>query len=254
MSDPDRLDVAIAALKEDRYEETLRIVLEIQAEAERADPTLKPPEFMLQFTWEQLAQKYEPARIALAGHRDAQVRRLLAGDIDTEARSPGYRYPRFGIIAELNAKLGDTRATCALFLQLLERMPEQAAGWARHALPALIEAGDFALASRYMPDPLPDLPRLNACAAELPLFPPPGTAPRLAGELSNFTREVRQRAAILDGLGRMQEAAALRAEALDGIASADMRALARRDLEAPGSIVGTLVEHQIRLEGREPQA
>lgn len=254
MADLDRLDLAIAALEAQHYDEALRIILELQEEADRNDPTLKPPEFMLQFTWEQLAEKYEPARVALAVHRDAQARRLLAGDIDTEGRAPGFRSHRFGIIAALNAKLGDERATYDLFLTLLERMPEQAVRWAHHALPAMISVGDFTLASRYMPDPLPDLPCLNGYAEELPLFPPAGAAPRLAAELSNFMREVRLRAAILDGLGRIQEAAASRAEALDGIASDEMRALARRELDMPGTITGTVVEHQIRVEGRDLEA
>lgn len=240
----DRLGLAIAAHQEGRYDESLTHILDIQRAALEREPTLKPPEFIVLFAWSMLAEQYAPARAALAAHRDAQVARLLAGDIETAGRSPGYPQSRFSTVVQLNETLCEEPATYTLFLALRERMPEHAAACAWQALPAIIDAGDFALAEPYMPDPLAWLPYLNEQASLHPLFPPQGGAPRLAAELSNYAKEVRQRAAILAGLERHDEAAALRTAAIAGIAQTDMRLLARRDIEAPGAIMRALSRHQ----------
>jgi RimJ/RimL family protein N-acetyltransferase len=77
------------------------------------------------------------------------------------------------------------------------------------------------------------------------LFPPAGTAPRLAGELSNFARDLRLRAAILRGLGRGLEADALLDAAMAGLANDELRDWVRRDLRWPGVIHRAMADHQM---------
>jgi len=72
-------------------------------------------------------------------------------------------------------------------------MPEDARRAAWTALPAMVAAGDFERAERYLPDPLARIGELNAMAASLPLFPPLGAALRLAGIESEEMRALAAR-------------------------------------------------------------
>lgn len=193
-----------------------------------------------------------PALDALAVARDEQVRHLLASDENVSNGGDGSRRSRFALIADMNETLKDPRATYELFVELDSRLPAIARQVAFRALPAIVAAGDFTLAERYMADPL-DLQNhaadLNRMAGEFPLFSPTLTAaPRLAAELSNFMRDVRLRAAVLHGLGRASEADALRHQALAGLASEGMRALAQRELAVPGTIIRAITDHRMELE------
>lgn len=199
-----------------------------------------PSHFMTMFMWEQLLEAYAPARDAYVRARDEQVRQLLLGD----AAFPGggNRPPRtrFQLIVTMNETLDELHATYELFVQFESLMPELARKQAFLALPAIIEARDFALAERYLADPLDQLDRLNQMARDLHLFPPAADSPRLGAELANFMKDVRLRSILLDGLERESEADTLRLAALSGIASDDMRALAERELAAPGTIMQEL--------------
>ena len=105
--------------------------------------------------------------------------------------------------------------------------------------------GDFALAERYRGDPLASLEGVNDQARCAPLFPLPGQAPRLAAELMNLATAVRLGAAILRGLGRGSEAEALRASLLAGLATAELKEWARRELDLPGTITREIVDRQM---------
>ena len=112
------------------------------------------------------------------------------------------------------------------------------------ALAAILEAGDYAMAERYLPDPLHQLDKLNALARQMPLLAPAGSAPRLGAELSNFMKDVRMRDTLLRGLGRDSEADALQQGALSGIDADAMRALAQQEMAAPGTILQKLIAAQ----------
>jgi hypothetical protein len=129
-------------------------------------------------------------------------------------------------------------------------MPEAAREAAWTALPALVEAGDFERAERYLPEPLARIEELNALAPKLPLFPPPGAAPRLAAELSNTMKDLRLCVATLEGLGRTGEAAELRSAALAKLGSDEMRELGGRELAEPGAIHRENAARQMAQEGR----
>jgi RimJ/RimL family protein N-acetyltransferase len=241
---------AIRAREEGRYEDALRHVLAAFARVDSTDRERHIGDFIPMLEWRFLAEEYAPARAALLEARDAQVVRLLAGELTYGlARNEWLGPPsRFSLIADMNETLRDARSTSEVFARLDALNPGQARRDAFVALPAVVESGDFTLAERYMPDPMASLPHLNETAQSWPLFPPMGKAPRLAADLSNFARELRLRAAILRGLGRGAEADTLLAAALAGLANDELRAWARRDMRTPGIIHRTMGEQRMEQE------
>jgi len=242
------LGQAVQAQHDGRYDEALRCLLEVSGRVLASEAPSRADEFITMFEWQLLTEAYAPAREALARVRDAEVARLLAGDARFAGgdNRPG---SRFTIVVKMNELLGDAQATRDLFVGLVTLAPAQARQLAYRALPAIVAAGDFALAERYLArDPLARLDELNDLAQRLPLFPPEGGAPRLAAELSNFVQDVRLCAATWDGLGRGAEASELRMAALAGLASDEMRVLARRELAEPGTIHRETAAHQMAQE------
>lgn len=199
---------------------------------------------MAMFMWEQLLADHPPARQAYRNERDEQVRRLLSGDHHFTQGTDFPPRPRFQVIAQMNKTLGEQRATYELFKQFEACMPDLARKQAFLALAAIIEAEDYAMAERYLPDPLHQLDKLNTLAGQMPLLAPAGSAPRLGAELSNFMKDVRMRNTLLRGLGRDSEADALQQGALAGIDADDMRALAQQEMAAPGTILQKLIAAQ----------
>lgn len=239
-------------LHEGRHAESLALVQELFAEAERAAAQERWAFFMTMFTWKQLAEAYAPARTALAALRDAQVAKLLAGDVYCDAGAGGLkeyqRTRRFSLVVQMNEILDDAPSTHALFVQLDAAQPALARSYAWLALPALVEAGAFALADRYRGDPLALLADVNGLARDMPLFAPPGTAPRLIGDLMNLTRDVYLGMAVLRGLGQAAASDALAQALLEGLESPEVRTLAERELSDPGTINRELVAHQMAHE------
>jgi hypothetical protein len=242
-----------------RHEDALRLLQAAFGAVEQAVEPTRLHLFMTMFQWQRLVEQYMPARAALAAVRDDQVARLLAGDLvvgrDAAAAAsvPAYqRIGRFALIVDMNDTLHDARSTQALFAQLHASHPALARSNAWRALPALVEAGDFALADRYRDDPLALLDAVNFNARTLPLYPPPRQAPRLAADLTNLVRDARIGIAVLRGLGDEGAADALRAALLDGLEDAAVRALAQRELEAPGTITREIVERRMAQDDAGP--
>ncbi len=235
-----------AAMEEGRYADALRFLLDLFGRAERDNGSSAV--FFAMFLWGELAAAHPPARAALAHARDEQTRRLLAGEILANRAPDEWPRSRFQLIVDMNDKLEEQGVTYEVFTRLLAEQPELARREAPIAIPAILAAGDYALAERLLPDPLPRLPGLNALAREMPLFPPELKAPRLASELSNFVKDVSLRVLALEGLGRADDAATLRALALKGLGSEELRALAQKEFESPGTITGAIVAHHSSLE------
>jgi hypothetical protein len=238
---------AVAAHEAGRYDDALRHLMMLYDQDGQLDPDVTASHFITTYLWELLVPCHPPAHEALTGMRDRQVRKLLAGDhtYSSDVRRPR---SRFEVLVDMNHVLKDSRSTYEIFVQLESLLPDLARRQAYRALPAIVEAGDFARADRYLADPLDQLDHLNALISQLPLFPPLGAPPRLAGELSNFMRDVRLREAILRGLGREAESETLRSEAVAGIASDEMRSLALREIAKPGAIMREVSEHRIALD------
>lgn len=225
------------AREEGRFDEALRLLEDTLRNADEGMPKPGPSQFIAMFTWGQLLEHYPPARTALVALRDDYARRLLAGDDGFPSVNPYLRPSRFRVIVDMNEMLGDTHASYTLFVAMLARLPDLARRYAHAALPAIVAAGDFTLAERYLRNPLEELDELNRQAASLPSIAPPRAALRLETEVLIFVRDVRLHAQTLDGLGRGAEAAALREAAMTGIALDAVRALARRELADPGTII-----------------
>lgn len=241
MEDTDpRLKQALLAHSEGRHDEALELLRALFGEVDAATLSIgRAHYFGLMFQWRMLLEDYPPARAPLIALRDRQVARLLDGD-------PGFgqrettgieRSPsRFAVIVEMNDMLGDTRSTYEVFVRLDAAQPGLARAHAWRALPAVVDMGDFRLADRYRGDPLALLDVVNDNARTFPLMPPPRQAPRLAAELVNFMRDVRIGCAVLRGLGRADEADALRTVALAGLQAQAVREMGQRELDEPGVI------------------
>ena len=247
-----RLTRMSALRREGRHAEALPLLQQLFADAGQAMKPARSTHFIIMLEWKFLADAYAPARAALQAERDGQIRLLLAGEHAFGRHDSGMPQAgdmsRFSLIVEMNDTLGDARSTADLFAQLDSSAPELARQYAWQALPAIVEAGNFALADRYRRAPLEHLETVNALAASQPLFPAPGMAPRLATELMNLVKDVRIAAAVLRGQGQATEADALYAALLAGLADDAMRALALRELDAPGSITADIVKRQMEQE------
>lgn len=247
---------ASRAREEGRYDDALRHLLAAFARVNCTDRQRHIDGFMVMLEWRFLAEEYPPARAAMRDARDAQVQRLLGGELTYGLARNEWLGPRsrLSLIAEMNEALRDPHSTSAVFARLAAMNPMQARRDAFVALPAVVEAGDFVLAESFLPEPMGFLPHLNQTARSWPLFPPPGTAPRLAADLGNFARELRLRAAILRGLERGAEADALLDAALAGLANDELRDWVRRDLRWPGVIHRVLSERHMEQQNEQEEA
>jgi RimJ/RimL family protein N-acetyltransferase len=241
---------AIRAREEGRYEDALRHVLAAFARVDSSDRGRHIGHVMPMLEWRFLVEEYAPARVAMLEARNVQVHRLLAGELTYGLPRNEWLGPpsRFSLIADMNETLRDARSTSEVFARLVALNPGQARRDAFVALPAVVEAGDFTMAERFLPDPMDFLPHLNETAHSWPLFPPMGKATRLAADLSIFARELRLRAAILRGLGRGAEADALLDAALASLANDELRDWVRRDMKTPGIIHRAMGEHRMEQE------
>ena len=255
MSDIDQSRV-VELRQEGASQEALSVLEQLFKNAELAVAPTRPDIFMTMFQLQQLAEQYEPARVFLRTIRDTQAERLLAGDIhfglDGGPAVKEYRrIRRFSLIVEINHILGDHASTCEVFFQLDSGNVELARRYAWAALPALVAEGRFELADRYRDDPLKLLDVVNDTALALPLYPPPRQAPRLAAELSNLVRDVRIGMAVLRGTGDNGKAEVLGAALVAGLDSDELKALARRELDAPGTITREVGDRQMAQEAAD---
>lgn len=238
------IQAAVQAHRDGRHDEALRL---IQQQFKRIATSAKDSRvdfFITMFEWQQLVGDFAAARTAMISERDEQIRRVLDGDAIFCA--DGYMpISRLHVILEMNETLQDSRSTYRVVTQLLADHPELVRNEMHRALPAIVDAGDYALAIQHIKDPLRLLDDLNRLAREQPLYPPQGQAPRLAVELSMLIGDVALLGKALKGQGKDTEAEALRHAALTGIQSDELRALAGRELAEPGAITKAVVEHQM---------
>lgn len=250
-----RHEQVIELHKAGRYAEALALLERQFAEIEGEAAPARTRYFMPMFQLELLLEHYAPARAAMVALRDAQAARLLAGDLycgtdPAPVKNAFYRVERFSLVVQMNETLKDVRSTYDVFRQIEAQRPDLARAYAWSALAAMVEVGDFALANRYRREPLSLLQAVNAGARDLPLFPPPRQAPRLAADLTNLVTDVRISMAVLRGLGDSNGSDTLRDALLSGLVSTELKELARRELDEPGTITRAVVEHQMAEEDR----
>lgn len=243
-----RADLIQAAYDAGRYDEALRLILaafELAASGEGESKL----DFIVIYTWQlMLNEGYAPAREAMIRVCDAQRARLLAGELTFGAEDQVWPRSRFQVMLDMNEKLNDSRSSYDTFKQLLAIAPDVAGMYAFSVLPAIVEVADYALAERYLADPLTELDRLNQLAHEFSLYPPRGQAPRMWAELFNFVRRVTLLMAVHRGLGRDTEAVALRDAALAGLENEELRAMAQREMDEPGLMNREIGEYLAKSE------
>lgn len=224
-----RLAAARLAANEGRHEEALREYQWFHAHA--LDESRSWYGVRLSYAlieWADLGRQYAPARQALEELRGHKTALLLAGQGDRQL---------FHEVEAIHDALGERGHTHRLFVELEKLAPELAKSCADHALTAIIEAGDFALAERLLPEPERVVRRqarlLNEGFADRRSrrFT---RAPLVATHINICADKVREVLTVLESRGRMQEAARLRKLAADLIPATTIRRAVRAAL-LPGA-------------------
>lgn len=224
-----RLHAARRMVYEGRHEEALRELIWFHEHALEQQPSLRAVRLSYALGyWADLAQKYAPARAALDAIREREVTRLLSGQGDRAL---------FHDVASIDQALGQQLRTHEVYVRLRTAAPELAAACANLAFPAVIAAGDFALAEQMLPEP-EHLIRRQAASLVRDLqarrrwrF---SKAPFVAACIHNYAEDVKRVLTVLEGRGRRQEAQRLRQLSTDLIHATTIRRAVRAAL-LPGA-------------------
>jgi hypothetical protein len=226
MTPQERLKNAKQAADEGRYEDALGEYIWFHDHALEHEPALYGVRlsFALEY-WMDLAKVYPEARRALEQTRDDNSARLMRGD--------GNR-ALFHDLACINKKLRCEHSTSDVFAKLTSDFPELAKECASLALPALVAAGNCALARQYVPNPAETLQRFSATLNEDVdhlATKPPSPAPMLDAYVYIYAERVSVLIAILRGTGESEEAERIERSALELIRSRSVREAVRIALE-----------------------
>ena len=240
----DVLERARAARLEGRHEDALRDHLWFHENALSIEPGLAGVRLSFALRdWIYLAEQFPLARRALQGLRDRDTLRLLN---EGDGHNAGLR-ELFRDIVAINSALGEERATHDLFVRIDIQAPQLAGQCADLALPAIVAAEDFTLASRYLGDPAARVralaANLNAYTEELVKKGGTSSAPVLLSFVLNYTKEVQL---VVDVLRRQDEyelAEQVAQAALDGLKSDALRDAVQREFETPGATIKAMVAH-----------
>jgi len=225
----DRLHAAYLMAGEGRHQEALDEYVWFHQHALAEDRALVGVRLSYGlFYWMELAKVYPPAGAALEAQCDRHAAALLDGSGGKQA---------FHDLAAINVHLGDAARTYAVFRELLARDPELAQVCSGRAMDAIIDAGDFALAGRFLPDPEASVRRASAglnrdvANRRVRAFT---AAPRIKSDILNYAKEVKRIATVLDGCGRQAEARRITRLAADLIPATTIRRAVRAALR-PGA-------------------
>lgn len=158
--------------------------------------------------WVELGKKYPPALTALRDIRDKKTARLLEGSAKRKL---------FFDVVSINEYLREPGATVGLFAALDAAHPEFAAEVNDVAERALVDAGEFALARKYLGDPMRGFERARSnltdgtwCAN---VMPNAGDTRQTFEEL--FSRDIVRLLTILDRTGDRDVAREIQGRALE---------------------------------------
>lgn len=232
MKAQERLQAALLGALEGKYAEALAEYVWFHHHALAEEPSLYGVRlsFALSY-WMELAKVYPPALVALSEIRTSKTKRFSSGELDREL---------FHDINAINQYLGTSSETAQLFESLDSAHPEFAQACASLALEALVEAGKFHIAAKYIPDPIRRVTtlaeRLNQDVADIPERPR-SKVPLYQAYTWNFALELRTIVAILSGADRRTDADECRAKAFSilkpwYVRKAVERALADEDASA----------------------
>lgn len=182
--------------------------------------------------WKELADVYPEALRVLEQIRDEKAAALLRGDtgIDT-----------FRDVEAINRELDVTVLTYGLYKQIAEAHPALAAQCAQAAMPAIVEAGDYVLAGRLLPDPetstRSDAKRLNEILRIIK-HRAHTSAPRRWAEIRGYVEDVQRTLAVLHGNGLHDEAARIKALAIASMQSPSVRKAVTAEFKKPSPAPG----------------
>lgn len=235
MSPQERLQAARKATLEGRYEEALQEFVWFHEHALEHQPWLYGVRlsFALGY-WVELAGLYPPAMAALEALRDRKSEALLRGEGNKAS---------FHDVVAINRVLGRNALTHQLILKLDSGYPELARECAPLALAAMVEAGDYPLAYRYIPDPLKALEEeslhLNESLAALELEgDSPASATRFTAYVHIYCESVRLLGSILRGVGEIGVAAQLEKRAIELVQWSRAREAVSERLTPPAQRLG----------------
>lgn len=223
----ERLHSAQRAANQGRHEEALREYIWFHHHALETEPSLRGVRLSFALAhWIALAAKYPPALAALQQVRDDKTNSLLNGEVDLDT---------FRDVEAINRDLQSVLATYALFAHIVAANPALAQQCARWAFPALVAAGDFALASRFLSEPetyvrlLAETFNEDVLACEVQ---PALMAPRWQAHVYNYARDIRLVLAVLTGAARLDESSQIRDLALVLVQATEVREMVEDGLAA----------------------
>lgn len=172
--------------------------------------------------WVDLGRVYPEALRTLQGICDTKIAALTAGCRSRDV---------FHDVAAIHRALGVSGRTHELFRRLCDLDGDFARACAGIALPAIVEARDFALATRFLPDP-PGRVRaaIRQLNEDVRRLGDPGRGARhldrkLAAQARAYAEEVGLILAVLDGADRVDAARSLRDFAIDWVEEPSVRAV-----------------------------
>jgi hypothetical protein len=233
MVDPrDKLKEAAIHVSQERYADALRAHVwfhEHALEHERALYGVRLTSALAD--WVELGHLYPEALQSLERIRDAKTAALVAGPRGRDV---------FHDVVAINRELGEGGRTLELFRRLCELDEGFAHACAGIALDALVDAKDFALAARFLPDAEA---RLAVSARQLDEdvrrlrdrgAPTRHLDRKLAGLARAYADDVRAVFAVLEGVGRAEDARAMRDASLERVEDESARAAVRQLLRRDG--------------------
>lgn len=228
MSASERLQAARRAAVEGRHEQALAEYVWFHHHALEDEPALYGVRlsFALGY-WMDLGRDYPEAIRVLEVIRNEKADALLRGDAGR---------PVFHDVEAINRSLNCTSLTYDLYKRLADAGSPLAAECGQLALPAIVEASDFALAAHLLPDPEGDI-RCRAKELERDLgaikHRAYTTAPVRWALIKNYVDDVQLTLSVLSGADRHSEAARIKGLAVSLLQSPSVRRDIDRGLLRP---------------------
>ena len=219
-----RLDFASELAGEGRYQEALREFQWFHDHALDESPSLYGVRLSYALAaWIDLGHDYPPALDALEAVRERDAARLLKGE--------GKRELLHDVVA-IDEELGQAARTHALCIALEKADPALLVSGASIVLPAVIAAGDYALAERLLPEPEDSIRERSRflMKAFSRWRRQHGRTMYIPSQIDIYANDVRQVLGVLEQRGRHLEAARLRKLAVDLIPATTVRRAVRAAL------------------------
>ena len=238
MSDVDPLRTLVQARElcdRGSFAEALHLYEWFHCHALEVDPSLIGVRLSLALRgWAELGARYTPALKGLKALRDGNAEALLNGNVDSAL---------FEEVESIDSVLGQAQHTASLFSELAARDRVFANRCFNTALPALVAAGEFALARAFIPSAQDVLGRyirrLDLGLRSLPASASDSEQLVRHGVVGMYVEDLVQLLQILNKVGEAVEAKHLLDVGINSVSNAEVREEVERQL-AMESVVRTL--------------